>query len=64
MKTTLQFSDDEQPNALLAAQATDYWCEIHELHQRLRSHIKYGEQLTLEEVYDELSEIQSRYELP
>jgi len=61
-KVTIEF--DEGAEAVLALNVIDFWGEIDDLRDLLRSHLKYGQETTIEEVYSLVCAILERYKLP
>jgi hypothetical protein len=66
MKTTLEFTDEDKDVAVLAMNVVEYWSEVDDIRDRLRNHLKYGEEeeLSLEDIYKDICEVQHKFNLP
>ena len=64
MKTILEFDNDEQEVARLASDVVGLWSAIDDVKDKVRGHLKYGEKVTMDEIYQMLYEIGERYPLP
>jgi len=64
-KITVEFDrDTESDVATLALNVVDFWSNVDDVRDKLRNHVKYGEETTIEEVYDLLCTILDKYNLP
>jgi hypothetical protein len=64
-KIILEFDGDTESDvANLAVNVVDFWSNVDDVRCTLRNHLKYGKDLTLEQVYEHVCKILDKYRLP